>query len=369
MLYEFIAQVWSKEHVPVNLAVCIFVMIYKRKGSHNDCSKYRAIGLLNHAYKIMSVILLKRLVQECAEFFSEWQAGFRATRGCRDNILLLRVLYDFIIKNKKSCIVTFIDYTAAFDSISHKFLNIALAKAGASRKSRAIFRTIYSETTGSARVRGIDGEHIFSGTFKIGRGVIQGDIISPILFILALDQLVQEFDGDGEGIKCGRLLRLKVLGYADDAAMIDECTDAMTKRLTTLANASEAKADMKINMVKTFTQHVFKRDDITVTKEEAAAAEAGFKHKCDFCKRRFKTQRHMLIHRANCSHNYDTTDEVYEVEDIIDVFGSKDARWFKVKWKDYAEPEWEREHLLQRDGCGDIIRSFYRIELSSIKIT
>ena len=270
------------------------------------------------------------------------------------------MLYDFIIKNKKSCIITFIDYTAAFDSISHKFLDITLAKAGASRKSIAIFRAIYSAATGYARVRGIDGEHIlFSGTFKIGRGVIQGDIISPILFILALDQLVQEFDGDGEGIKCGRTLRLKVLGYADDAALIDEHADAMTKRLTTLANASEAKADMKINMAKTFTQHVFKRDDITVTKEEAAAAEAGFKHKCDFCKRRFKTQRHMLIHRANCSHNYDTTDEVYEVEDIIDVFGSKDARWFNVKWKDYAEPEWEREHLLRRDGCGDIIRSFW----------
>ena len=85
-------------------------------------------------------------------------------RGCRDNILLLRVLYDFIIKNKKSWIVTFIDYTAAFDSISHKFLDITLAKAGASRKSRAIFRAIYSVATGSARVRGIDGEHIFAGS-------------------------------------------------------------------------------------------------------------------------------------------------------------------------------------------------------------
>ena len=79
-LFKFIKKVWSKEHVPVNLAVCIFVMIFKRKGSHNDCSKYRAIGLLNHAYKIMSVILLKRIVKECADFLSEWQAGFRDNR-------------------------------------------------------------------------------------------------------------------------------------------------------------------------------------------------------------------------------------------------------------------------------------------------
>ena len=217
-LFKFIQQVWRKEYVTTNLAVCIFVMIFKRKGSHNDCSKYRAIGLLNHAYKIMNVILLKRIVQECVDFLSEWQAGFRANRGCRDNILLLRMLYDYIIKNKESCVVTFIDYayTAAFDSISHKFLDATLKKAGASRKSRAIFRAIYAAATGAARVRGTDGEVIYSGTFKIGRGVIQGDIISPILFIIALDQLIQEFDGNGGGVKFGRILKLKVLGYAEE---------------------------------------------------------------------------------------------------------------------------------------------------------
>ena len=46
-------------------------MIYKKKDSINDCSKYRAIGLLNHTYKIMSVVLLKRMVVECEAFFSE----------------------------------------------------------------------------------------------------------------------------------------------------------------------------------------------------------------------------------------------------------------------------------------------------------
>ena len=80
---------------------------------------------------------MKRLVAECEDFLSEWQAGFRAERGCRDNILLLSALYDFIIRGKRNCAVTFIDYKAAFDSVSHKFIDVTVHRAGASRKWRA----------------------------------------------------------------------------------------------------------------------------------------------------------------------------------------------------------------------------------------
>ena len=363
-LFEFLQAVWKKETVPANLAVCVFVMLWKNKGSKNDLSKYRAIGLLNHAYKILSVILLKRLVSECSAFFSDWQAGFRSNRGCRDNIMLLRVLYDQIIRKDTKCVVTYIDYTAAFDSISHKFMDSTLAAAGASRKSRAIFRAIYSVATGVARARSTDGKYVFSGSFDIRRGVIQGDIISPILFILALDQLVQTVNkaggkGAGLGVKCGRILKLSVLGYADDAALIEPCIEAMTDRLTAIADTSVELADMNVSIPKTFTQHIHRRSKIKVTDADAATVEKGYVHKCDFCTRRFKTGKAMHNHRASCVFNYDTTDEVYELERITDVFGHIDNRWFLVKWKGYEDMEWEREHLLTRDGCGDTIRSFW----------
>ena len=308
-----------KEQVPEILAVCVFIMIYKQKGSPDDYSKYRAIGLLNHSYKIMSTILLRRLTKECEAFISEWQAGFRAHRGCRDNLLLLRLLYDQVTNRNSSCVVTYIDYTAAFDSISHKFLDRTLAAAGASRKSRAIFRAIYKNATGIARVRDTDGKYTYSGSFKVSRGVIQGDIISPLLFILALDNLVQKVDKSGEGVKCSSFLRLRVLGYADDAALAEETVDAMTERLTRLADASESEADMKINMTKTMSQHVHKRHPIKVTESEVARAESKYKHQCDFCLRKFKTDRAMQIHRASCVHNYATTDEVFVLEKFVGV--------------------------------------------------
>ena len=110
------------------------------------------------------------------------------------------MLYAYIVKKNKQCVVTFIDYTAAFDSIPHKFIDTTLEIADASRKSRSIFRAIYSATTGTARVRSTGGENISSGSFKVARGVIQGDSISPILFIITLDHLIQQHGGGGKGV-------------------------------------------------------------------------------------------------------------------------------------------------------------------------
>ena len=142
-----------------------------------------------------------------------------------------------------------------------------------------------------------------------------------------------------------------MLGYADDAALLKPTVEVMTQRLTDLANASISEADMYINMNKTVSQHVHKREPIKVSQDEIEKAEKKYAHQCDFCKRKFKTRRAMLIHRASCVHNYATTDEVFEIERIVNVFGHKDARWFLVKWQGYEDPEWEREHLLTRDKC------------------
>ena len=51
----------------------------------------------------------------------------------------------------QTLVVTYIDFVAAFDSVSHKFLDESLAEAGASDKLRAVFRAFYRGA--SARVR------------------------------------------------------------------------------------------------------------------------------------------------------------------------------------------------------------------------
>lgn len=83
------------------------------------------------------------MISQSEVFLQNWQAGFRPGRGCRDNVTILRTLYQKVMQCGEAIAVTFIDYSAAFDTVSHKFLDKALEEAGMSNKVRAMFRAVY----------------------------------------------------------------------------------------------------------------------------------------------------------------------------------------------------------------------------------
>ena len=75
---------------------------------------------------------------ECDDWLLESQAGFRKARGCPDNIVALAALFDDTLGRADEAVLVFIDFVAAFDSVSHKFLDKDLRNAGASHKTRSI---------------------------------------------------------------------------------------------------------------------------------------------------------------------------------------------------------------------------------------
>ena len=114
LLTSLILKIWHSEDVPAEFARATFVMLHK-KGSTDDPTKYRCLAMLNHAYKVLSQCLLARIEHETRSYLSEWQSGFRATRGCRDNVLTLRSINDWALSAGKDLHVTFIDYSAGFE--------------------------------------------------------------------------------------------------------------------------------------------------------------------------------------------------------------------------------------------------------------
>ena len=137
-----------------------------------------------HSYKLLSMLVLHCMQDAVESRLAETQAGFR--RGCRDNVLLLRLLMDAVLRAGKQAVVTFIDYRADFDTISHRFLDESLTAVGVQPKISRIVKAIYAKATGMVRLRLTIAETMCSEPFHIRRGVIQGDIFSPQCFTVGL---------------------------------------------------------------------------------------------------------------------------------------------------------------------------------------
>ena len=139
-----------------------------------------------------------------------------------------------ILRENQEALITFIDYKAAFDTESQKCLDNALSSANVSTKVRRIIQSIFRAASGCVRI----GNNT-SKTFNISRGVLQGDIFSPVAFIAGLSKIFAAHDTlDDAGVTIGEhpnRVCIRALEYADDAGFADNNADVATKRLTAVS--------------------------------------------------------------------------------------------------------------------------------------
>ena len=217
--------------------------------------------------------MLARMSTQCDGFLQDWQAGFRRNRGCCDNITILRTLCQDVLRQGESLtikLILLVDYAAAIDSVSHRFLDEALAKARASNKIRAMTRAVYASASAFTTVQGADGKKIKTDTFPIKRGVLQGYIMLPLFFILALEYILRRHDNTRDkGVQLSSTppTRVHTIGYADDLALTDTGNAAGNARAITrvseVAAGSRADTDMEVKIVRTKVLHVRPQDPVT----------------------------------------------------------------------------------------------------------
>ena len=298
-LFRICRLMWKTEHIPPDLVRGVFMMIYK-KGPKDDFVNYRAICLLCHSYKLLSAVIARRLMEVLDGHLPDTQAGFRPARGCRDNVCALRWFIAMVLREGRNAVITFIDYSAAFDTESQIVLDGALADAGVSAKVRRIIQAVFAAATGIVRVRLPSGTNVMSEPFNIERGVLQGDIFSPVSFIAGLDKLFRMHDVANSGVVVGNgdsSVLMSKFEYADDAALIDANTTLASARVTAPAEGSLKDAAMVISVRKSKAMHIHRTRRVDATTEEDVAA-LSLEHKCESCGREFTKQRGLNIHMA-----------------------------------------------------------------------
>ena len=205
-----------------------------------------------------------------------------------------------LLRESREAVVTFVDYTAAFDTLSHTFLDEALGHANVSCKVRRIIQAIYSAASGSVRVRQHDGSILDSEPFDISRGVLQGDIASSSEFIAGLWRTLQKHDLPNMGVTVGAApytVDVSKLEYADDIVFVDIDPLDGSIRITSISRGSLADASMSISIPKTKSMHVHAKEKVSKTLESEIIA-MNLKFKCPACDRTFTNARGLAIHRG-----------------------------------------------------------------------
>ena len=158
-------------------------------------------------------------------------------------------------------------------------MDYAQGQTVAKPKTRAIFRSIYGSASAETRVKSMDGQHVYSKTFPVRRGVIQGDMTSPMYFIIALEDILRKYDNTPrKGFSFGGRT-LHTLEYADDAALIDGDSDTTaSKRVSNIARGSKEAAGMEINISKTEYMYAKRQHKVTAPDRQAAKKVCKYTH-------------------------------------------------------------------------------------------
>ena len=137
-------------------------------------------------YKILSNILMSRLIPYAKEIFGDHQCGFRRNGWNMDHIFCIRQILEK--KYNEPVHQLFIDFKKAYDSVTREVLYKILTEFGIPTKLVSLIKMSLPETYSRVWV----GKNV-SDRFPIRNGMKQVDALSPMLFNFALEYAIGGF--------------------------------------------------------------------------------------------------------------------------------------------------------------------------------
>ena len=155
----------------------------------------------------MLKILQARVQQYVNHELPDVQACFQKGRGNRDQIANFRWILEKAREFQKNIYFCFTDYAKAFDCVDHNKLWEILKDMGIPDHLTCVLRNLYAGHEATVRTG-----HGTTDWFQIGKGVLQGCILSPCLFNLCVAVATGlekvSFHSNPKERQCQRMLKL-----------------------------------------------------------------------------------------------------------------------------------------------------------------
>ena len=211
------------------------VMPVFKKGDKSLAANYRPISLTCILCKVLEHILASNIVKhlDAQEIMYDMQHGFREKRSCETQLVMM---IEDLARNASAgnqTDVILLDFSKAFDKVSHSKLLWKLHQYGIRGK---VLSWIQAFLGNRSQQVVIDGEE--SDSIPVNSGVPQGSVLGPILFLAYINDLPG-----------GIFSQVRL--FADDTALYltikgEEDSSALQKDLDTLS-VCESKWDLQFN--------------------------------------------------------------------------------------------------------------------------
>ena len=227
-LTKLLNKIQQQKKLPVEWSKSIVVVLPK-KGDLMECSNYRTLSLLNHTCEVLLFILLERLKLQIDPFLAEEQAGFRRERSTTQQILILRLLAEKASRKNRKIYNCFVDFRKAFDTIIHDLIWATLRSYGVEEGLIDLLKIIYSDAKAAVRIGGNLGEWLHQE-----KGTRQGDPISPIIFTIYLERILEHLSDEDQGGLSVHGYKITNLRYADDIDLVSTSSEQLQQSLDEL---------------------------------------------------------------------------------------------------------------------------------------
>ncbi|CAH2041149.1 unnamed protein product, partial [Iphiclides podalirius] len=159
-----------------------------KKGNSSDPSNYRPIAITSLLSKIMETIINCQLLRYLEEhqLISDRQYGFRRGRSAGDLLVYLTHRWAEAVESKGEALAASLDVAKAFDRVWHKALLSKLPSYGLPGKLCNWITSFLADRSIKVVVAGACSDPKF-----VNAGVPQGCVLSPTLFLLHINDMLQ----------------------------------------------------------------------------------------------------------------------------------------------------------------------------------
>jgi hypothetical protein len=169
--------------------------LLKKKNDASLISDYRPISLVHSFAKLLTKVLAKRLAPKLDSLVHQNQSAFIKGHVIHDNFKAVDLTAKCLHRIKVSCALAKIDIAKAFDTVSWRYLLRIMQHMGFTRRWLNWISLCLLTASTKIIVNGAPGRRICHA-----RGLRQGDPLSPMLFVIAmegLNRLIKVADDDG----------------------------------------------------------------------------------------------------------------------------------------------------------------------------